>query len=155
MNIPVSGVVPLEQMRGDDETDTVLLRQMSVLAKAYLEQSDWCSAVERGYWGGGVGKIFSVFLFEIEPKTAGVDQCLWVIVGDIPPLHLVTDQCRSPKQAANMYLALMTEWVVLAREGRTSSDLPPTGVEATPERAEELERRLAFIRAKILPFLNK
>lgn len=154
MNIPVSGVVPFEQAVGIDETDTVLLRQMGVEAKEYLESFDWCGVVGQCCWGGGVGKVFSVFLFEIEPKTADVDHWLWVIVGDIPPLHLVIDQCRSPREAADMYLALMTEWVALAREGRTSPDLPPTGVEPTPERAKDLEGRLAFIQANILPFLN-
>jgi hypothetical protein len=153
MNFSLSGVVPLEQMVGEDETESLLLRQ-SVEAKEYLGEFDWCSAVGLGYWGGGVGKVFGVFLFEIEPKTTDVDQWLWVIVGDIPSLHLVTDQCRSPKEAAEMYLALMTEWVALARMGRSSPDLPPTGVEPTPERAEELEGRLAFIRAKILSLLN-
>jgi hypothetical protein len=154
MDLSVSGVVPLEQMVGDDENDTALLRQMSIEAKAYLEQFDWCSAVGRGYWGGGVGKVFSVFLFEIEPKTPDVDHWLWVIVGEIPPLYLVTDQCLSPKEAADMYIELMTEWVTLAREGRSSPDLPSAGVEPTPEWAENLAGRLAFIREKILPLLN-
>lgn len=154
MDIPVSGVVPLTQMIGDDETDTALLHQMSVEAKEYLEHFDWCDAVGRAYWGGGVGKIFSVFLFEIEPRGPDVDRWLWVIAGDIPPLYVAVDECTTPKQAADTYLELMTEWVALAREGRTSPDIPPTGVEATPERADDLERRLAFIRANIRPHLN-
>lgn len=154
MDIPVSGVVPLEQMVGDDETDTALLRQMSVDAKNYLEGFDWCNSAGPAHWGGGVGKIFSVFLFQIEPDAADVDRWVWVIVGDIPSLHLVLDECRSPKQAADMYLELLGEWAELARQGRTSPDLPPVGVEATPLRAEDLQRRLAYIRANIRPFLN-
>jgi hypothetical protein len=154
MEIPVSGVVPVEQMAGDDETDTALLREMNVEAKNYLENFEWCKRAGPAYWGGGVGGVFSVFLFQIEPATADVDCWLWVIVGDIPSLYLVLDECGSPQRAAAMNLALMGEWVDLAKQGRTGADVPPTGAEPTPERSQDLEMRLAFIRAEVLPFLN-
>ena len=123
-------------------------------AKDYLERFEWCKGAGLAYWGGGIGKVFSAFLFHIEPPTADIGRWLWVIVGDIPPLYLVPEERRSSEQAAEMYLALMGEWVKHARQGRTSPDVPPTGAEPTPERAEDLERLLAFIRAEILPFLN-
>ena len=141
-------------MVGDDEADTALLRQMGVEAKTYLEGFDWCKAVGPAYWGGGVGKVFGIFLFQIEPQSADVDRWLWVIVGDIPPLYLVLDECRSPSEALDTYLELMGQWVDLARQGRISPDIPPTGVEPTLEWAEELEGRLAFIRAEIEPGLK-
>ena len=53
-----------------------------------------------------------------------------------------------------MYLELISESVELVRQGRSSADVPRTGVEATPERAEELGKRLAFVREKIMPFLH-
>ena len=127
---------------------------MSVDAKVYLESFDWCAFIGPAYWGGGVGSVFSVFLFQIEPRAADVDRWLWVIVGDIPSLYLVLDECKSPKDAAAMYLALMGEWVELARQGRSSPDVPATGVEATPEWAEDMAGRLEFIRQNIVPSLN-
>jgi hypothetical protein len=114
---------------GKSMADTALLHQMSVEAKKYLEGFEWCGSAAPAYWGGGVGGVFGIFLFEIEAKASDVDRWLWVIIGDIPPLYVVLDECRSPQQATEMYLKLMGEWVELARHGQTSPDLPPTGVE--------------------------
>lgn len=154
MDSPARGIVPIELMIGENETDTALLREMSIDAKRYLEAFDWCNAAGPAYWGGGIGGIFGVFLFRIDAKTSDVDDWPWVIVGDIPPLHIVLDECKTPKAAAEMYVLLMRESMALAREGRTSPDVPPTGVEANPEQAEDLDRRLAFIQSNICPCIN-
>jgi hypothetical protein len=62
MEIPVVGVVPIQEMKGDDDVDTTLLRRMCIEAKQYLESFDWCKAAEAVFWGGGVGKIFQHIL---------------------------------------------------------------------------------------------
>ena len=131
MEIPVVGVVPIQEMNGDDDVDTALLRGMCIEAKQYLESFDWCTS-----------KI-------------GVDRWLWVVVGDVPHLYLVLDECKSPSDVLRAYTGLMEQWIKLAHEGRSSPDLPPTGVEPTPEWARELEQRLQFIRTIVAPFLLK
>jgi len=155
MEIPVVGVVPIQEMNGDDDVDTTLLRGMCIDAKQYLESFDWCKTAEAVYWGGGVGKIFSIFLFDIVALKTGIDRWLWVVVGDIPHLYLVLDECKSPSDVLRAYMGLLEQWIKLAREGRSSPDLPPIGVEPTPERATELEQRLQFIRTNVAPFLLK
>jgi hypothetical protein len=155
MEIPVVGVVPIQEMSGDDEVDTTLLRAMCIEAKQYLESFDWCEAAQPVYWGGGVGKVFSIFLFEIVASKVGIDRWLWVVVGDIPHLYLVLDECKSPSDVLRAYRGLMEQWIELARQGRRSPDLPPTGVEPAPEWATELEQRLRFIRTNVAPFLLK
>jgi hypothetical protein len=155
MEVPVVGVVPIHEMSGDDGVDTALLRNMCVEAKRYLESFEWCKTAEPMYWGGGVGKIFSIFLFEIVASRIDVDQWLWVIVGDVPRVYLVLDECKSPSDVFDTYVGLMEQWIALARQGRTSDELPPTGVEPTPEWAAQLEQRLQFIRSNVAPFLLK
>jgi hypothetical protein len=155
MEIPIVGVVPIQEMKGDDDADTTLLRGMRIEAKQYLESFDWCTVAEAIYWGGGVGKIFSIFLFEIVASKIGIDRWLWVVVGDIPHLYLVLDECKSPSDVLRAYIGLMEQWIELARQGRSSPDLPPIGVEPTPERAMELEQRLRFIQTNVAPFLLK
>ena len=155
MEIPVVGVVPIQDMNGDDEVDTTLLRGMCIEAKQYLESFDWCKTAEAVYWGGGVGKIFSIFLFEIVASRIGIDRWLWVVVGDIPHVYLVLDECKSPSDVLHLYMGLMEQWIELARQGRSSPDLPPIGVEPTPEWAMELEQRLRFIQTTVAPFLLK
>ena len=154
MNPPVDGVVSLEQMAGDDELDTSLLREMAQEAKDYLRSFSWCSGIEYGYWGGGVGNVFAIFLFKIIPANRDVDQWLWVVTGDVPHLHLVLDESKSPAEAFEAYSQVMEKWIELAREGKSSSELPPTGVPPTPEWAEELARRLKFLKTEVKPFFN-
>ncbi len=124
MEIPVVGVVPIQDMIGDDDADTALLRGMCIEAKQYLESFDWCNVAEAVYWGGGVGKVFSIFLFEIFASRIGIDRWLWVVVGDIPHVYLVLDECKSPSDVLREYLGLMEQWIKLAHQGRSSPDLP-------------------------------
>ena len=149
------GVDPIQDMNGDNAVDTAQLREMCAEAKEYLESFDWCEVAGPVYWGGGIGKIFSVFVFEIGSVEADVDRFLWVVVGDVPPLYFVLDDCRSPSDVLDKYIDLMEQWIVLARQGRTSDDLPPTGVEPTPEWAARLAKRLQFIRTNVGPLLKK
>lgn len=140
-------------MQGDSEAETVHLQHMCSEAKAYLESFPWCTKAQPMYYGGGVGKIFCVFLFEIVAARPNVDRWLWVVLGDIPRIYLVLDECRCPSDVLRLYVGLMEAWIELARQGKTSDDLPPIGVEPTPEWAKELEQRLRFIRTIVAPFL--
>lgn len=153
MEIPVVSVVPIQEMNGDDDVDRALLRGMCSEAKQYLESFDWCESAQPVYWGGGVGKIFSIVLFEIVSSKIGIDRWLWVVVGDIPYLYLVLDECKSPSDVLRAYMGLMEQWIKLAHEGRSFPDLPPTGVLPTPEWATELEQRLRLILTNVAAFL--
>ena len=155
MQPPAVGVVPLTHMVGDDDQDTALLRDMASDAERYLQSFRWCKGIEEAYWGGGVGKVFALFLFKIIPATAEIDEWLWVVTGDVPQAYLVLDESNSPAEAFETYLDLMTKWVDLAREGRSSPDLPPTGVPPTPESATDLAQRLNFLKTEIKPFLGR
>jgi hypothetical protein len=155
VDTPLLGVVPIQDMNGDNAVDTALLREMCADAKQYLESFDWCEVAGPVYWGGGIGKIFSVFVFEIASVAADVDRLLWVVVGDVPPLYFVLDDCRSPSDVLDKYMELMEQWIELARQGRTSDALLPTSVEPTPEWAASLAKRLQFIRTSVGPLLKK
>jgi hypothetical protein len=62
---PIAGVVPVELLAGGDDEDTALLRGMSQDAEAYLRSFSWCKEVQGSFFGGGVGGIIAVFLFNI------------------------------------------------------------------------------------------
>ena len=59
------GLVTSGSIVGDDEEDTVLLREMFDAASLYISSFSWCGAVLDSYFGGGVGGIFAVFFFHI------------------------------------------------------------------------------------------
>lgn len=92
-----------------------------------------------------------VFLFRIVPASEGVDDCLWVIVGDIPPAYLVADESRTPSEALRTYIAEMRRWVAAAEAGQPADELIPLNVQATRATAIALRKRLDFLENDVLP----
>ncbi|HTZ74113.1 MAG TPA: hypothetical protein VMB47_09345 [Candidatus Aquilonibacter sp.] len=153
--VPVTGVVPFEQLAEGDDENARLLKSMAADAEKYLSSFSWCRSIESRYFGYGIGKILSIFLYRITPAMSGFDSWLWVVVGDIPPAYLVVDECQTPSQALSAYLHEMTRWVKLAEKGRESRDVIPVNVPATPKWARELGARLEFIRLNLLPYFKE
>jgi len=149
--IVVRCVVPLERMVGEDSKDTELLRAMAVEAEDYSVSFAWCEAVLQRYFGAGVGGIVGVCFFGIRPTRLGIDQWLWVVVGDLPSACFVVDQCKTPAQVLNLYISHVKQWIEFARNGKDSSDLIPLSVPPTPEWAEQLAPRIDFLDDAILP----
>lgn len=150
-HVPVNGVIPLNQMWGDDEEDLRLLGVMASDAQTYLQNFSWCKSIREVYFGDGYGGIVAVFLFRIEPIRADIDEWLWVVYGDLPPAYLVTDSCKQPSQALESYVEEMMKWVDLAMTGQTSKAVIQVDREPTPENAELLVTKLKFIQENMIP----
>ncbi len=148
--IDFSALVPMDELSGEDEKDTRLLRRMGEEAKQYLLSFQWCKAIENGWFGYGVGEIVAVFLFEIVPATVDIDKFLWVVIGDLPPAYLVVDESPTALDALRTYVELMEEWIAAVRAGKSTEDCIPVNTPATLENAEALERRLAFLKREFL-----
>jgi hypothetical protein len=151
INFPVKSVVPLSQMAGLDDEDSRLLRVMAEGAQNYIRCFPWCKSVRDVYFGDGYGGIVAVFLFHIEARRAEIDEWLWVVFGDVPPAYLVTDIAKSPSQAIEVYVAEVSKWTELAKAGKSSKDVIPVYVPATPENAADVERRMKLLREIIVP----
>jgi len=137
-------------MKGDSSEDTRLLKSMATEAKQYLLSFEWCREIKESWFGWGVGGVCAIFLFEIVPANRGVDSWFWVIVGDLPSAYLVLDGSPTPMKALDTYVELMQEWVDAVHEGKSTDDLIPVEAAATPENADLLQRRLVFLREKVL-----
>jgi hypothetical protein len=130
---------------GEDQTETALLRRMLEEATKYISDHSWCVSVLDSYFGGGVGGVFSVFLFHIQPSRSEVDPWIWIMVGDIPPAYLPISDCDSPAEAFHTYLRGMRKWVEYAKKEQTGSEdeeVPPVNLPATPEWADHLGMKL-------------
>lgn len=123
-------------------------------AQQYLSAHRWVAGIEKEYLGAALHGIVYIFLFKIRPAQAGVDSWLWVIVGDLPPAYLTCDECKTPSEALDGYIGAMEEWVAAVRAGRSVAELIPVNVPATPENAEMLGSRLAFLEEKVMPMLE-
>jgi hypothetical protein len=141
----------VSDIAGEDTEETAYLLDLASTAKEFLTSFRWCQSVSEIYFGDGVGKIVGIFLCRIGPAERGVDEWLWVIVGDIPPAYLVTDDCKSPGEALGRYVEEMSKWIALAREGKSSEDVIAVNVPPTPEWAEKLRRRLEMLEKLLRP----
>src|SRR2546423_11868215 len=87
-------------MQGEDEEETTLLQAMLVEARNYIRSFRWCPSISEEYLGFGIGKVFALFLFRFAKPIADSDDCLWVVVGDLPSAYFVIDDAPNPKSAA-------------------------------------------------------
>jgi hypothetical protein len=152
-----SELVLTQNIEGDDEQDTFLLRRMSEDARHYISSFSWCSGIQNSYFGGGVGGIFAVFLFQIRPSRPDVESWIWIVVGDIPPAYLPISDCKSASEVFKTYIRGMTKWVELARLGQSGTPedgIPPVNMPATPEWAEKMSQRLVGLTLSVKPFFE-
>jgi hypothetical protein len=145
-----SKLVAVNDMEGDDADDTALLQGMLEEARSFLLGHRWCGRIAESYFGLGVGGIVAVFLFRIIPVEKQVDEYLWVVVGDLPPLYITTDDAPNAACALDGYVGAMEEWVNAARRGESVQGLAPVSAKPTREMAEQLKSRLEFIDKEIL-----
>jgi hypothetical protein len=89
--------------------------------------------------------VIGVFLFEFEPARPGVDDRLWVVVGDLPPAYLVCDHASTWQEALGAYVDEMRRWVKAVQEGSGLEDVIPVNAAPTTEHAGLLETRLDFV----------
>lgn len=148
--VDLSLLLSISAMKGDNPEDTRLLKSMFEEARGYLLSFNWCREVKESWFGWGVGGVCAVFLFEIIPARKNVDSWLWVVVGDLPSAYVVLDGSPTPMKALDTYVELMQEWVDAVKQGKTTNNLIPVDAEQTMQNADLLERRLAFLRKKVL-----
>jgi len=113
----LSELAPIDDLHGDSIEDTEFLRKMAEQARQFLCTQRWCGEILQGWFGFGVGALLGVFLFRIRPTEPGVDDLLWVVVGDVPPAYLVTDDAGTPREALRAYVDEMSRWVDAVRSG--------------------------------------
>jgi hypothetical protein len=152
-----TGLVPSDEISGDDEMDTRLLSEMADAAKRYISSFSWCVAVLDSYFGGGIGGIFAVFFLHIRPSHPEVDPWVWAMVGDVPPAYLPLTDAESPAEAFAEYMHGMSKWVELARKGEIGTPeegVPPVNVPPTPEWAERLNQKLYGLTLTVKPLFE-
>ena len=129
--------------------DAKQLHGMADQARAFLERHPWCERIIDLEYGDGVGSIVGVFRATIVPAEPGVDEQLWVIVGDVPPLYLVTEELPTPRSALRAYLEWRREWIDAVRNRRPTDDLPAVDMAPTEANADRLAVRLDFIETAV------
>jgi hypothetical protein len=149
-----ANVTPLAEYVSGGKDDAEEVLALADRASAFLATLTWCRGVRERWVGIAVPGVVGVFLLCIEPSSPTVDEWLWVIVGDLPPAYLVTDDAPNPAAALDGYISEMHAWVRAVRDGAPRDDLIPVNAPATPEYADMLESRLRFLRAEVIPLFS-
>ena len=126
--------------------------QVGLAKKAadFLTAFRWCASVRESYLAFDIGYPLGVFLSRIEPRLLGVDDTLWVVVGDIPPAFLVCDAASDWMGALRCYVCEMQRWVEAVRGGSSLDGIIPVNVSPTHEHAALLSSRLGYIQEHVL-----
>jgi hypothetical protein len=151
MNPDTTDMTPVSDLT--DAEDLALARK----ATAFLEAFRWCSAVIESFLAFDSGPILGVFLFRIEPRLVGVDDTLWVVVGDVPSAFLVCDDAPDWHRALQCYVREMKRWVDAVHSGNGLDGIIPVRVSPTLANANLLSSRLGFIQDHFIddkPFEN-
>ena len=140
-----------ETISDPDLQERELLLARSQAAKDYLLSFNWCRRIEKLWFAGGFSHV-AVFFAEID--SLQYDSELLVIVGDLPPAHLVVDEVPDFKEALLTYAYHMRKWVTAVKAQRSTKKCIPVNVEPTRGHALLLESRLDFIEKEYVPSLG-
>lgn len=138
------------QRAGSKDDDAKTIFELHEEAKNFLMDFKWCAAVLQEYVGFIYPGIVGVFLFRICPAREGVDEWVWIIVGDLPSAYITCEESPNPATALDSYIGAMSEWVHAVDRGESVDGLIPVGVPATRENAQKLKGRLKFLDENIL-----
>lgn len=149
--VDISRLTPIANLAGEDADETRELQAMAKAASDYLSEFRWCGAVRNVYAGIAVAGVIGVFFAQIQPTQPEVDEWLWVVVGDVPPAYIVTDDAHTSVAALDAYAREMEAWVEAVDAGQPVDELIPVNAPATREYATMLRSRLDLLRQRVLP----
>jgi hypothetical protein len=143
-------VIQLPQYLQRNPGEAAELGKMHTEASRFLLRQKWCQSVQETYVGLAHPGVVAVLLFQILPTSADIDRWIWVVVGDLPPAYIASDDCATAAAALDGYIGEMDEWVDAVLGGRPVDGLIPVNVSSTKENALDLRKRLDFLRQRIL-----
>jgi|GEM_PF-3367070 len=152
--IDTRSMIPCDKLRESGIEDPAPIIELCEEAVRFVTHHSWCMALFKTYFDRGFEEI-SVFVCEVEVREHG-PQSIWVIVGDVPPVYLMSD-IRNGAEALQFYCRGLTAWVAEARLGRDPNrDRPVLSKEAyeplqpTEQLCKMIEGRVRFIEEVLL-----
>ena len=141
-DIDFSSVIPIADSAQKTSAD---VSETYHCAREYMENQKWCLRILETFSGIDEGYILGVFLFKILPSDENMEEYLWVVVGDLPPLYLVTEAVPTPAAALLRYIEEMTAWAEAAIAQTDRSGLPPVEAAFSEENGFALRTRLQLL----------
>ena len=119
-------------------------------AVTYLKSFKWCKEINRANLYINLGKVFCIFLFDIDNSANTEDNLLWVVVGDIPPMYLDTLGPRTTVEVVEDYMRLAQDWIGQVKNGGSIDQCYPVKEYPTVQMAELLEMKISFMKNTLI-----
>jgi hypothetical protein len=133
------------------EEEVAAIRALTTEAQSFVNNRQWRPPIAELILAFGVGPLLGLYLLRFAPGGRPEDRERWLVVGDLPTMHFETDDTPTPALALRLYCAIAQDWADNVLEGRDLSDSYPIEVDATPEHAEMLLKRIEYIRTQLIP----
>ncbi|EHQ27393.1 hypothetical protein [Mucilaginibacter paludis] len=121
-----------------------------VTATNYLKSFHWCNQIKDAFLYTNIGRVFCIFLFDIDNLSSDEDNLLWIIVGDIPSMYLDTQGPQTTREVVEDYIRLSQNWIKNIKTGSSLEFCFPFRAEPTLELAGLLEKKIAFMKATLI-----
>lgn len=96
-DLDFSKLTTLDAYRATDEEGAELVNQMRHRAEVFIKTFRWCGEITSCHVGNAaVGGVVGVFLLQIAPTSADMEDWLWVVVGDLTPRWVSGSSHRRP-----------------------------------------------------------
>ena len=124
----------------------------------YLSAFEWCLGIHDKYFGDGFGgsrvrsSCFACSIRNLQQPP----EWIWVIVGDLPPAYLKSEDFPSAKAALERYIEGVEDWVATPEDEERgySRRPPPIVVPPGGEALEMLTSRMSTLRQSFLPSMK-
>lgn len=150
MSIKTDRMLKIDEITQSEIEDKNELYELAEEAKKYLLSQQWCSLINEGWLDRGWGNLIAVFYFDLEASTTIAPNSIWVIVGDLPPAYIDTQDNPNGACAIEAYVREMQKWIDNVSKGKPVDDLIPINVPPELKYAKMLQARLKLIREEIL-----
>ena len=141
--------ISIENLSDIEELKCILALQYK--AQNYLQTFKWCKSVKSSWYDKDycIYEQIGVFLFEIEPSSAEVDDFIWIVAGDLPFVYL-DKSVKTASEVLEVYCELMEDWADNVKNGTSLAESYPVQAEPTNKNAELLMCRVSFIKEELL-----
>ena len=153
-------MLTIDNLASSDFEDKTQLLALAEEARAYLEAQPWCERIDALLFGDGFERV-AVFRAYVSPGFGGEDE-FWVVVGDLPPMHLGTNggAVTTPAEALVVYVGKLVGWFYAAKEGSSGRDAPTLlrrhslePADVTPDLIGLIDSRISLLSGAVIPWI--
>lgn len=119
-------------------------------AENYLHSFYWCEEIKECFVYANIGRVFSIYVFEITNTASVKDDFLWIIAGDIPSIYLNVLVDDTTVSVTENYIDLAQDWINQIKNGQSVAECYPFNAQPTIELAELLQKKISFMRDTVI-----